>query len=156
MSVEQRDELASKLTNIVRKSHIKDKPFDAGALTLLQVARCDKGMVAVFRTNTEDTMSNVDLFKLMEHSAVLFSKVKYEDSVVTRELFVLRFGSKKAGSMRIPDEVLRMMLGRVEFALVVFFRITCPDWVGEVCEWDSPLAHVFSEQVAKARKFYKS
>jgi hypothetical protein len=156
MSVEQRDELASKLTNIVRKSHIKGNPFDPGALTLLQVARCDKAMVAVFRANTEGTMSNVDTFKLMEHNAVLFSQVKYEVSIVTRELFVLHFGSKNTESISIPDEVLRMIVGRVEIGLVVLFRMTCPDWVGEVCDWHGLLPHVFSEQVAKARKFYKS
>ena len=154
MSVEQRDELASKLTNIVRKSHIKDKPFDPESLTLLHVSPCDKGTIAVISTNTEDNVKNMDTFKLMDYSGVLFAQVQapVKEEIALRALFVKHY------SEEIPVEVLRMMLGafRLSNALVVLFRMTCPDWVGEGYDWHGPLPHEFSEQVAKARKFYKS
>ncbi len=76
MSVEQWNKLFLELTNIVHESHIKGNPFDPGALTLLQVARCDTGIIAVFSTNTEENVSNVDTFKLLENHGVLFTQVK--------------------------------------------------------------------------------
>ena len=115
MSDEQKNKFALQLTDFVRKSHIKGKPFNPESLTLLHVSPCDKGTIAVIATNTED-------------------------------------------SEKIPMEVLRMMLGafRLSNALVVLFRMTCPDWVGEGYDWHGPLPHEFSEEVTKARKFYKS
>jgi hypothetical protein len=60
-------------------------------------------------------------------------------------------------SIEVPIEVLRKMLGTppVENALVVMFRMTCPDWVGEVCDCHGALIHDFSEEVTKAHMFYK-
>ena len=96
----------------------------------------------------------------MDHHGVLFAQVQDElsslaatkDEIALRALFVKHYFEE------IPMEVLRMMLGafRLSNALVVLFRMTCPDWVGEGYDWHGPLPHEFSEEVTKARKFYKS
>ena len=154
MSDEQRNKFALKLTDFVRKSHIKGKPFNPESLTLLHVSPCDKGTIAVIATNTEDYVENVDTWTLRDNNGVLFAEVQapVKHEIALRALFVKHYSGE------IPVEVLRMMLGafRLSNALVVLFRMTCPDWVGEGYDWHGPLPHEFSEEITKARKFYKS
>lgn len=120
----------------------------------IHVSPCDKGTIAVIATNTEDYVDNVHTFTLSDNNGVLFAQVQapVKDEIALRALFVKHY------SEEIPMEVLRMMLGefRLSNALVVLFRMTCPDWVGEGYDWHGPLPHEFSEEVTKARKFYKS